>query len=147
MDLGRSLTLTKVVAPLGGDYQMYRSAFHDGKANLLPHNTIIDRLRRSIWLSVLRIINLIVRTVIIYYNDNQSKKTHCIWQVVYKRHRMLVRQPLHDALLVNADIHNKDEKGVRSCPWTRSGWALQRKIQRRLKREEKDHHSLTTLET
>ena len=34
-------------------------------------------------------------------------------KVVYKRHRMLVRQPLHDALLLTADIHGQDEEGVR----------------------------------
>ena len=68
-------------------------------------------------------------------------------KVVYKRHRMLVRQPLHDALLLTADIRGQDEEGVRQggalYPRTRSRFALQR----RFKREEIDHHSLNWLET
>ena len=43
---------------------------------------------------------------------NQRRLTACD-KVVYKRHRMLVRQPLHDALLLTADIHGQDEEGVR----------------------------------
>ena len=35
----------------------------------------------SIWLPVLQLINLVVRTII-EYNDTQSK-THCIWRIVY----------------------------------------------------------------
>ena len=73
--------------------------------------SIVDRIHRSIWLSVLQLINIIARTVVIYYNDNQSKKTHCIWQLVYSKHRMLVCQPLNNALLLTADIHHQDKKG------------------------------------
>ena len=44
---------------------------------------VVDRPHCSIWLPVLQLINLVVRTII-DYNDNQSK-THCIWHVVYSK--------------------------------------------------------------
>ena len=43
--------------------------------------SIVDRPPCSIWLPVLQLINLVVRTII-DYNDTQSK-THCIWRIVY----------------------------------------------------------------
>ena len=43
--------------------------------------SIVDRPPCSIWLPVLQLINLVVRTII-EYNDTQSK-THCIWRIVY----------------------------------------------------------------
>ena len=41
----------------------------------------VDWPQCSIWLPVLQLINLVVRTII-DYNDTQSK-THCIWRIVY----------------------------------------------------------------
>ena len=80
---------------------------------------------------------------------NQRRLT-AFEKVVYKRHRMLVRQPLHDALLLTADIHGQGEKGV----WQGGAVSQNRtvvlpcnvKIQR-FKREEINHHSLNWLES
>ena len=62
---------------------------------------------------------------------------------------MLVRQPLHNALLLTADINGQDKKGVRQgggLSEDAQGGPCNVKYKEDL-REKIDHHSLTMFET